>query len=355
MLAGLVVTRSLTGGMGCCDGCNRFIYWPALFYGLLEEIEQVIIFKNLIMKDLNYKKTSVVSRRNLLKGTVAGFAGVGIFNGAQDLSGKSNLGITRGRLKQSVVSWCFSQHWTLEETCRYAKDLGCGSVELVSSKNWKTLQKYGLTCAISPIAVEGRPFIKGFNNPAYHQRLLKATRQAIDDSAEFGCPNVIAFTGFAEGFSKEEGAKNCIAGFKQIAGYAEKKGVNVCLEMLNSRVGDHPDKGHPGYQGDHIDYCMDILRSVGSPKIKLLFDIYHVQIMDGDVIRRIKECGEMIGHVHTAGNPGRGELHLDQELNYKPIMQALVDIGYQGYVGQEFIPTGDPLEGLSRAVHLCDV
>ena len=177
------------------------------------------------MKDLNYKKTSVVSRRNLLKGTVAGFAGVGIFNGTnQDLSGKSKLGITRGRLKQSVVSWCFSQYWTLEETCRYAKELGCGSVELVSSKNWKTLKKYGLTCAISPINVEGRPFIKGYNNPANHQRLLKVTQQAIDDSAEFGCPNVIAFTGFAENFSPEEGAKNCINGFKQIARYAEKKG-----------------------------------------------------------------------------------------------------------------------------------
>ena len=160
---------------------------------------------------------------------------------------------------------------------------------------------------------------------------------------------------FSENFSLEEGARNCINGFKKIAGYAEKKGVTVCLEMLNSRVGDHPDKGHPGYQGDHIDYCMDILKAVGSPRVKLLFDVYHVQIMDGDVIRRIGECGDMIGHVHTAGNPGRGELDHSQELNYPPIMQALLDIGYKGFVGQEFIPTGDPLTSLRQAVELCDV
>ena len=308
------------------------------------------------MKDTKNTESNHLSRRNLLKGSIAGITGAGMLGGvAPSLLAKNRRGINNGRLKQSVVSWCFANHWSLEETCKHAKNLGCGSVELVSSKNWNILKKYGLTCAIAPIEVEGPPFIKGFNNPAYHEMLLEVTRKSIDDSADFGCPNVIAFTGFSEKFSREEGAKNCVSGFKKIAGYAEKKGVNVCLEMLNSRVGDHPDKGHPGYQGDHVDYCMDILRAVGSSRLKLLFDIYHVQIMDGDVIRRIKDCGEMIGHIHTAGNPGRGELHLDQELNYRPIMKALVDINYQGFIGQEFIPTGDPLEGLSRAVKLCDV
>ena len=297
-----------------------------------------------------------ITRRNLLKGTFVGVAGGGIWGGqTAALLGKKQAGVTRGRLKQSVVSWCFADHWSLDETCRHARDLNCASVELVSPKKWKTLQKYGLTCAISPIDVDGPPFIEGFNNPANHEWLLKVTRKAIDDSADFGCPNVIAFTGFSGNFSREEGARNCITGLKKIAGYAEKKGITVCLEMLNSRVGDHPHKGHPGYQGDHLDYCMDILRKVDSSRVKLLFDIYHVQIMDGDIIRRIKECGEMIGHVHTAVNPGRGELHLEQELNYVPIMQTLVDIGYQGFVGQEFIPTGDPLVGLSKAVDLCDV
>ena len=308
------------------------------------------------MTDTKITKANKISRRTLLKGTVAGIAGVGAVNASSpSLFGEKQSGVVRGNLKQSIVYWCFADHWSLDQTCRYAQTLGCKSVELVSSTKWEILRKYGLTCAISPIEVQGRPFIKGFNNPEYHPWLIKATTRAIDDSAEFGCPNVIAFTGFSENFSPDEGAKNCIAGFKKIARYAEQKGVTVCLEMLNSRVGDHPDKGHPGYQGDHVDYCMNILRKVGSPRIKLLFDIYHVQIMDGDVIRRIKECGEMIGHIHTAGNPGRGELHLSQELNYQPIMQTLVDIGYQGYVGQEFIPTIDPHEGLSKAVALCDV
>ena len=148
--------------------------------------------------------------------------------------------------------------------------------------------------------------------------------------------------------------KNCVAGYKKIVGHAEKKKVTLCLEMLNSRVNEDM-KGHPGYQGDHTDYCMDIIKQVGSPRLKLLFDIYHVQIMDGDVIRRIRQHAEYIGHVHTAGNPGRGELDDKQEINYPPIMQALVEIDYKGYVGQEFIPTRDPAKGLEEAVALCDV
>ena len=300
-----------------------------------------------------------ISRRGLLKNTIAGFAGAvtlgGLSNQAHAQPQGTQATPLKGRIKQSVVSWCFANHWTLEETCRVARELGCKSVELVGSDQWKTLGKYGLTCAISPIEVEGPPFIKGFNNLEYHPWLIEVTRKAVDQSADFGCPNVIAFTGFSENFSRAEGARNCVLGLKKIAAYAEKKGVTVCLEMLNSRVGDHPDKGHPGYQGDHVDYCMDILNAVGSPRVKLLFDVYHVQIMDGDVIRRIHQCGEMIGHIHTAGNPGRGELGPSQELNYPPIMEALLEIGYEGYVGQEFIPTGDPYEGLSQAVHLCDV
>ena len=312
------------------------------------------------MNPKNISSNQNLSRRGLLKSGLAGLAGVsalagGISTGCANKQEVSSSLRRVGTIRQSVAAWCFREHWSVEETCKYALELGCESVELIGSKYWPVLQKYGLTCAISPIDVEGYPFIKGFNNSHYHPWLSEVTREAIDKSADFGCPNVIAFTGFSENFSLEEGARNCINGFKQVAGYAEKKGVTVCLEMLNSRVGDHPDKGHPGYQGDHIDYCMDILKAVGSPRVKLLFDVYHVQIMDGDVIRRIGECGDMIGHVHTAGNPGRGELDHSQELNYPPIMQALLDIGYKGFVGQEFIPTGDPLTSLRQAVELCDV
>ena len=153
----------------------------------------------------------------------------------------------------------------------------------------------------------------------------------------------------------EEGADNCVRAFKQVIGHAERRGVNICLEMLNTRDGTDPMKGHPGYQGNHLDYCVDIIRRVASPRMKLLFDIYHVQVMDGDVIRRLHECKEILGHVHTAGNPGRGELDENQEINYPAVMRALLEIGYEGYVGQEFIPTRDPLQGLRQALWLCDV
>ncbi len=159
---------------------------------------------------------------------------------------------------------------------------------------------------------------------------------------------MICFTGMREGIPDDVGADNCVEGFKQIVGHAEKKGVTLCLEMLNSRVSTHPMKGHPGYQGDHTDYCIDIIKRVGSPNLKLLFDIYHVQIMDGDVISRIRQHRDYIAHVHTAGNPGRGELDDKQEINYPPIMEALLEIGYQGHVGQEFIPTRDPSRGCGR-------
>jgi hydroxypyruvate isomerase len=164
-----------------------------------------------------------------------------------------------------------------------------------------------------------------------------------------------AFTGMREDIPDDVGAQNCVDSFKQIVPYAEKKNVTICLEMLNTRDDSHPMKGHPGYQGDHTDYCIDIIRRVGSPNLKLLFDVYHVQIMDGDVIRRIRQLHEYIGHIHTAGNPGRGELDDAQEINYKAVMQALVDVGYDGFVGQEFIPTRDPLDGLRQAIEVCDV
>ncbi len=206
--------------------------------------------------------------------------------------------------------------------------------------------------------------MKGFNNPRYQAEVIATTCKMIDDCAAAGVPNVIAFTGYkwndAEDpssgeISAADGAAHCIAGLKKIAPYAEKKGVTICLEHLNSRDGSHPMKGHPGYQGDDIDYVCDIVRKVGSPRVKVLFDIYHVQVMNGDVIRRIEQHQDVIGHIHTAGNPGRAELDDTQEINYPPIMRKLIEIGYQGYVGHEFIPTRDPLAGLRQAVQLCDV
>ncbi len=258
--------------------------------------------------------------------------------------------VRNGRIRQSLVQWCYQKYWNIDEMCRVAKQLGCVSVELCSPKDWPTLKKHGLVCAIA----SSHGFEKGMNNPKYQAMCLEKLRDAIDACAAHGFPNVITFTGFRENIPDDEGIKNCVAGFKKVIGHAEARKVNLCLEMLNSRVHETM-KGHPGYQGDHTDYCMEIIKQVGSPRMKLLFDIYHVQIMDGDVIRRLRQYAEYIGHVHTAGNPGRAELDDRQEINYPPIMRALVDIGYKGYVGQEFIPTRDPLAGLKQAVGLCDV
>ncbi|GIW82528.1 MAG: hydroxypyruvate isomerase [Gemmatales bacterium] len=293
--------------------------------------------------------TEKLNRRQMLQ-TGSAFGAAWLTGNAALADDKDKPAAVNNRIHQSIVYWCFQEHWSLEETCKVARKLGCPSIELVDPKHWKTLKKYGLVCAIAG----SHWFDKGMNNPKYHEMCIAKMRQAIDNCAEAGFPNVITFTGFRENISDDDGIKNCVAGYKKIVGYAEKKKVNLCLEMLNSRVAEKM-KGHPGYQGDHTDYCMEIIKKVGSPRLKLLFDIYHVQIMDGDIITRIRQYADYIGHVHTAGNPGRRELDDKQEINYPPIMRALVEVGYKGYVGQEFIPTGDPYQGLRQAVKLCDV
>jgi hydroxypyruvate isomerase len=303
-----------------------------------------------------------VSRRHLLQGAAA--AGAAAVLAPLHAEEKP---VQNGRIKQSIVFWCFNtagEKWDVETTCRHAKDLGCVSVEIVDPAHWSVLKKYGLVCAIAPNGMPGAPFMKGFNNPRYHDEVLDRTKKMIDACAEAKFPAVIAFTGYkwkdaddpkSGEITRDEGAANCVKGLKELAGHAEKKGVTVCVEHLNTRDDSHPMKGHPGYQGDDLDYLAGIIRRVGSPRIKLLFDIYHVQIMHGDVIRRIEQNKDIIGHIHTAGNPGRGELDDTQEILYPPIMRKLLDIKYAGYVGQEFIPTRNPLEGLRQAVRLCDV
>ena len=273
------------------------------------------------------------------------------------------------RVKQSIAYWCFNQfgeRWSLEELCQVANQLGCRSVELLETAEELALVcEYGLTCAIVLVDLSpDPPFVRGFNNPNHWPRLNLETRKSIDLAARFDCPNVICFTGYSAldpkdpkspHISAEEGADNCVRGLKEVIGYAEEKKVNLCLEPLNTRDATHPMKGHPGYQGDHLDYCMEIIRGVGSSRMKVLLDIYHTQVMDGDLIRHIREYKDYIGHIHTAGNPGRGELDDSQEIAYRPVMEALVEIGYDGYIGHEYIPTCDALAGLREAVALCDV
>ncbi|MFO1041748.1 MAG: TIM barrel protein [Planctomycetaceae bacterium] len=310
----------------------------------------------------------LITRRDLLQATVAAGAVVSLTSlGSQSMLAAQEKAVVNGRIQQSIVFWCFNvggDKWDIEKTCQVATSLGCKSIEICGPETWPTLKKHGLTCAIAPNGMPGAPFMKGFNNKKYHDEVITTTSKMIEDCAVAGYPAVIGFTGYkwrdAEDpksgeISLEEGADNCVAGLKKIALLAEKKGVTLCLEHLNTRDDSHPMKGHPGYQGDDIDYVANIVRRVGSPRIKVLFDIYHVQIMNGDVIRRIEQCKDVIGHVHTAGNPGRAELDNNQEINYPPIMRKLLEIGYKGFVGQEFIPTRDPLAGLREAVKLCDV
>jgi hydroxypyruvate isomerase len=273
----------------------------------------------------------------------------------------------KGRINQSIVYWCFNmggENWDIERICQVAKKLGVSSIELAPPETWPTIKKHGLTSAIVPNGMPGAPFMKGLNNPRYHEEVIARTTEMIDAAAAAGFPAVIAFTGYkwrdaddptSGEISLEEGADNCVKALKALAGHAEKKGVTICLEHLNTRDDSDPMKGHPGYQGDDVDEVAGIVRRVGSERAKMLFDIYHVQIMNGDVIRRIGQCQDVIGHVHTAGNPGRAELDDNQEILYPPIMRKLLEVGYKGYVGQEFIPTRNPLAGLEQAVALCDV
>ena len=303
------------------------------------------------------------TRRDLLHGAAAAAAVAAL----PALAGADDKAVTKGHIKQSIVFWCFNtagEKWDVEKTSQVAKSLGCVSVEIVAPEDWPTLKKHGLVCAIAPNGMPGAPFVKGFNNPKYHEQVIASTKKMIDACADAGVPNVIGFTGYkwrdaddpkSGEIGRDEGADNCVKGLKQVAGYAEKKGVTLCIEHLNTRDDSHPMKGHPGYQGDDLDWLAKVLRRVGSPRVKLLFDIYHVQIMHGDVIRRIEQNKDIIGHIHTAGNPGRGELDDKQEINYPPIMRKLLEIKYTGYVGQEFIPTRDPVAGLREAVKLCDV
>lgn len=260
--------------------------------------------------------------------------------------------ITHGRIQQSIVHWCYGATWDVPGMIEVAHAFGIPSVELIDPKYWPLLKERNMVCAIAG----SHGFAKGFGNRDQWEECTKVLHNRIDECKSAGVPSVITFTGMkVDGQSADEGKKNCIEGLKQVVGHAEKQGITLCLEMLNTRDASHPMKGHPGYLGDHTDFCIDIIKAVGSPRLKLLFDIYHVQIMDGDVIRRIREQREYLGHIHTAGNPGRGELDNTQEINYPAVMQALLDVGYKGYVGQEFIPTRDPLVGLTEAIRLCDV
>lgn len=257
--------------------------------------------------------------------------------------------VQHGKIRQSVVGWCFKP-MPIPELIAHAAKIGLESVELIAPEYWPQVKEAGLTVAIAG----SHGFAKGFAHVEEHAECLKALRERIEQAAAFGCPSVITFSGFRRGLSTDDGLRNMVAGLKQIVGYAERKKVTLCLEMLNSRVNVEM-KGHPDYFCDDIDQTVEICRRVGSERLKVLFDIYHVQIMQGDVIVRTGQHQDYIGHYHTAGVPGRNEIDDTQEINYAAIMKAILATGYRGYVGQEFIPTREPVGALAQAARICDV
>jgi len=266
-----------------------------------------------------------------------------------------NWKITHGRINQSVVQWCFKP-MTTEELARHAAALGMKSLELAPPSDWPALKKHGLTCAIA----SSHGFVKGWNAKENWDFCTDSITKAVNASADFGCPTVITFSGIRGNLppgpeGDEIGKRNFVEGIKRVLPLAEQKKITLALEMLNSRV-DVEMKGHPGYQCDTIEWAVDVCNRVGSDRLKILFDIYHVQIMQGDVIVRLKKYKDYIAHYHTAGNPGRNEIDDTQEIHYPGIMRAIAETGYKGFVGQEFIPTWkDPVAALRQAARVCDV
>jgi hydroxypyruvate isomerase len=257
--------------------------------------------------------------------------------------------IVHGRIRQSVVPWCFKP-MTVPELAGHAAALKFQSVELCGPEHWPRLKELGLTCAIAG----SHGFAKGFAHPEEHEECVKILRERIEQCAAAGIERVITFSGFRRGISDEQGIANMVEGLKKIVPLAEEKKVTLCLEMLNSRVGIEM-KGHPDYFCDDLERTVEICRRIGSERMKVLFDIYHVQIMHGDLVTRIRQHAPFIGHIHTAGVPGRAEIDESQEINYRPLMQTLLDIGYKGFVGQEFIPVRDKVASLAQSAQICDV
>jgi hydroxypyruvate isomerase len=297
----------------------------------------------------------VISRRCIISGLASG-ASIQAMSANPLPKSKER----KGRIKQVIAAWPFMKAagWTPQDLIRIAQSLGISGVELFSAEQLPLLQGTGLVCG----ATKSHSFVRGMNNKNHHPEVFEILKKAIIATGAAGFTNVMTFTGMADTsqepngslVSREEGTKNCIEGFKKMAKLAEKHRVSMVLEPLNTRATEAM-KGHPGYQGDHIDYCMEIVRAVSSPGLKILFDAYHIQIMDGDLIKRINQYHEFIGHVQIAGNPGRGEIGDNQEINYRAVMKALLANNYQGYVGHEWIPTGNALQSLQEAIEICDI
>jgi hydroxypyruvate isomerase len=254
-----------------------------------------------------------------------------------------------GRIKQGVTRGVFARNMSLDDCCREAARLGIKGFDLIGPPDWPTLKKYGLTPSMYPPGPGGTIPV-ALNRKENHERLEASVHAALDESAANGVPNVITFSGNRMGMDDREGADNCVVFLNKIKAHAEDKSITVCMEYLNSKV------NHKDYMFDHIAWGVDVMKRVNSPRVKILFDIYHAQIMDGDIVRNIRDNFQWIGHFHTGGNPGRHDIDETQELNYRFIAQAIADLNYSGFISHEYSPAQghDPIATLNKAMEICD-
>jgi hydroxypyruvate isomerase len=279
------------------------------------------------------------TRRGALGGMAAGALGalaISELRAHDDLPKK--LGI-----KQSICRWCYNRI-PLEKLAAEAVKIGYPSIELLKPDEYEVIRPFGLTCAM---LMGTGPIHNCLNRPENHDRCERELRAAIEYAAGHGLPNVICFSGNRKGMADDVGLQNCAVGLKRVLGFAEEKKITVCMELLNSKV-DHKD-----YMCDRTRWGVELVKKVGSPRFRLLYDIYHMQIMEGDVIRTIRENKEHIAHYHTGGVPGRHEIDETQELNYPAIVRAILETGYQGYLGQEYIPSREPIASLAQGFRIC--
>ena len=291
-----------------------------------------------------------ISRRHLM---VTAAATAATITGAQSEENKKPFRIKNNRIRQSIMGWCFNPMPTME-LAKHCKEIGLVAMEGIDSKHYPAIRELGLKISL---VSGGHGFKNGPCNPKNTETVINGLKKGIDLAADIGTKSVITFTGMSyKDMDPDKAADLCVETWKKVMPHAEKKGITLVLEHLNSRDDSHPMKGHPGYFGDDVDFCAKLVNGVESKNFKLLFDVYHVQVMNGDVIRRIKQYKDIIGHYHTAGCPGRGEIDETQEINYPPILKAILETGYKGYLAQEFIPTWkDPIQSLRHAAEICDI
>ena len=273
-------------------------------------------------------------------------SGITLAAGATLAGQPAGKAVARGRIRQSASRWCY-RNIPLPDLCKAVAAMGLTAIDLLEEADWPVVRDHGLVCSMGYGG--GGSIRDGLNNPANHDSIVNNLIAAMPRAKAMGVPNLITFFGNRMGRSDREAIDNCVTALNRIKGAAEQHGVTICVELLNSKV-DHKD-----YQGDRTSFGVDVVAAVNSPRIKLLYDIYHMQIMEGDVIRTIRAQQQHIAHYHTGGVPGRHELDDTQELQWAAVARAIVDTGFQGFLAHEFVPTRDPLNSLREAVALCDV